>query len=382
MCTVDVSNDRRMLKSEGSEPDDSVILRKVNEALQASGGDDFSDGYGFEIFLGLLRDPEGVSRSWHSASAKWSDRRLAGRKRHARKVNRHISKRMGNSFRSFENSVASAEAINCSMHHAFSRHLRDIEVNPRTPLLGVDGHLSAETIWILTLIGLHARLVELASEILLLLSNGYHAGARARLRTMYETDAKSTLMVVSGFADPVTVAARYYVRGVWDAYQRGGFGPVPKEDAELFNAARLAWGERCLTGKHNWAAPAIVGNPKNVSLRDIIDAAGQDNIIHVYNEGNDEVHVDPWGLIRSAEFDKNQSHLFNMRGDINIFQIARTAHAVIHILNKNSVPVSYLVCVKCLDPDRSLICASLMSSSERAGEEFAAITERYKPKET
>ncbi|MFI6779302.1 DUF5677 domain-containing protein [Nocardia sp. NPDC050412] len=367
-----------MPRSEGSDATDSVILRKFNEAMQTSDGNALPDR--FEIFFDLLQDPAGAARPWHTTSAKWSARRLADRKRQVGKVNRHVAKRMGSAFQEFELTIASAEAVNCSMHDAFSHHIDAINSSPRIPLLGVEGQISAETIWILTLIGLHARLVELASEILLLLANGYHGGARGRLRTMYETDAKATLIAAGELSDQTVLAARYYVRGLWDTYQRQGLEGIAKEDAELFDAARLKWGKRCLTGIHDWAAPAIAGSPKSVQLKDIIASAGRDSIVHVYNEGNDALHADPYSLIRAAEFNKRQSHLFNMRGDINLFQIARTAHATVHILLTSSIPISYQVCANCLDPDRALICASLITSSEKAIEEFSKIARRYKPK--
>lgn len=266
------------------------------------------------------------------------------------------------------------------MHKAFSTHLKDCKTEPYPPpLLNIEGQISEKTIWVITLIGLNARIVRLASEIKLLLTNGHHETARGLVRAMYEIDAKAHLIACHPRPELTLLAGRYYVRGLYNAFESEP-SEIDDGSRNLFDAAISQWGEKCLTKKHNWAAPAIPGNTKQVQLKDIVDTAGRKDIDHLYEEGNSALHTDCLALIQSAGFKRRQAHIFNMRGEVDLFQIGRTGHATAYLLLVNSLELSYQVSIQCLDPDRALTCAALETNSEAAIKDFSELTERYKPR--
>ncbi|MGY2116476.1 DUF5677 domain-containing protein [Nocardia gipuzkoensis] len=368
-----------MPNPEDAATENSIVIHAINDAIRKLDSDDFPEEIGFGTFLDLISAPTNVTSAWYANSVRWSNRRRAARGRQALNVQRHIRKRFGSAFHNLESEIASAEAVNCAMHDAFSTHLDDSKTEPYPPLLNIEGQPSEKTIWVITLVGLNARIVRLASEIKLLLTNGYHETARGLVRAMYETDAKARLIACHLGSAPTLLAGRYYVRGVYDAFERG-LSEIDDENRKLFDAAISQWGDKCLTSQHNWATPAIPGNPKKVQLKDIVDTAGRKDIYHLYEEGNSALHTDSLTLIQSAGFERRQAHLFNMRGEVDLFQIGRAGHATAYLLFANSLELSYQVSIQCLDPDRALTCAALEANSAAAIKDFSELTERYEPR--
>jgi uncharacterized protein DUF5677 len=292
--------------------EDSLLLKVfVTEAnkIIAEGGavSSFSD-----LMYECIRDAAShwPKHQWRAVAN--TDLRLRKRVEHAQKTRRHILKRYADAFRTFDRALASAEFVNRRLVWAyFGRG----ESASDTPLFNMQDTVGGRTAKLLVIIGLHARMIRIGTEISLLLRSGFPEGASARSRTLYELVIKALVILSDSSESGCDLAERYYVSSVYETYRNG---PYPDEEiARIVDEARRRWGSNFFTGEHNWARPLLNVPPtKRIAFKDLEEVTQAEIIHHMYLEGNDAIHAGARRAINEADF--RRSYLYNTRNDVDI----------------------------------------------------------------
>ncbi|GGT10121.1 hypothetical protein GCM10010156_78180 [Planobispora rosea] len=239
-----------------------------------------------------------IAPTWYAKGApraiSQNRRRLAARQR----TQRSVLKRFFKAFAHWEISLASSELINRSMSEIFWRRTSDPDGPERSSkLLGVADEFGGPALRLLLLTGMHARMITVSEEIILLLRNGFSDGAYGRMRTLYELVIKIFFLCnnepqAGGF----DLAERFYVAariGV-DASE------LDEVDENILEKARAQWGDNFFKGENNWAAPGIgIPQKSRITFRDIENAVESSHLRQLYLECNSAVHAGADQIIKA-----------------------------------------------------------------------------------
>lgn len=150
-----------------------------------------------------------------------------------------------------------------------------------------------------TLVRLHARAVQVANEVLVLLKHGYADGAQARWRTLHEIAVVATFLA----EQPESVSVLYVEHNdieSWraiDEYNKhcAALGFAPPSPDELA-ARRARWQEliskygRAFGEAYGWAAVAL-GRNDRPGLQDIVEAVEMSHTKPLYRMASNAVHA-------------------------------------------------------------------------------------------
>lgn len=150
---------------------------------------------------------------------------------------------------------------------------------------------------------LHGRAIQIASEIMVLMENGYADGAMARWRTLHEVACVA--MVLDGGGE--ALAERYLAHEIVEAkkglgqyqqcHSRLGYAPFAKRAAtrieKNYADAIRRYGKE-FSGDYGWVA-AHLGNPKP-NFSNIEDAAGRAMMRSHYKMASHNVHAGSKGI--------------------------------------------------------------------------------------
>jgi hypothetical protein len=163
--------------------EDSKLLKSIADAVNnlTCKGEQISPADIEQIADDCVREFPDLHPEWRNAAEKLVARRLATRSRHASKVGRHIKKRYGAAFREFDLALAAADLLNVAYVNSFWES--DFSKDPDS-IFDMKEHVGGRAVRALLLIGMHARMVRIGSEISLLLQSGFTECARSCLRTM------------------------------------------------------------------------------------------------------------------------------------------------------------------------------------------------------
>ncbi|MGN6620490.1 MAG: DUF5677 domain-containing protein [Sphingomonas sp.] len=150
---------------------------------------------------------------------------------------------------------------------------------------------------------LHVRAIQIASEIMVLMENGYADGAMARWRTLHEVACVAMVLGDGGEA----LAERYLAHEIVEAkkglgqYQQShpklGYAPFSKRAAariERDYADAISHYGKEFGGDYGWVA-AYLGNPKP-NFSNIEDAAGRAMMRSHYKMASHNVHASTKGI--------------------------------------------------------------------------------------
>jgi hypothetical protein len=160
---------------------------------------------------------------------------------------------------------------------------------------------------------LHVRAIQIASEIMVLMENGYADGAMARWRTLHEVACVAMVLGDGGEA----LAERYLAHEIVEAkkglrqYQQGhpklGYPPFSKRAAariERDYAHAISRYGKGFGGDYGWVA-AHLGNPRP-NFSNIEDAAGRAMMRSHYKMASHNVHASTKGIAyRLGSLDRN-----------------------------------------------------------------------------
>lgn len=310
------------------DTDDSIILTYMK------------DEYNRRVDAGdSLPDPEEfVDEVFYDSEKLWPDRfrwtkrntlnRLHFRARDARKIKRHLVKRYARAFRAFDATLAAAEFVNRSLTDAAAGNTISSKF---AGLLGMKNTIGGLGLKHLLLIGMHARMVSIGTEISSLLQTGFPEAAAARARTLYELVVKALLIVSDESPGKVQLAERYYVTATLEWQGQGG-DALGELTQELLVRARNQWGNSFFEGDNNWALP-VMGDAfkkKRVTFRDLEDALDMDDLRHMYIECNQAVHAGALRIVGNADF--RRRYLYATEGVIDLKSTGRIGQASVYYL--------------------------------------------------
>ncbi|WP_152990309.1 DUF5677 domain-containing protein [Sphaerimonospora mesophila] len=320
----------------------------------------------------ILQNAPTTLPEWHTLANKETDSIRTDRKKYAHKVERNLLKRYAFAFEALEKAIASAELANRAMNFAFKLWLRqasDEEVSHK--LLDVEESVGGYPAKFLLLIGMHARMVVISSEIALLLKNGFTDGSLSRMRTLYELVVKAFFLC---HQEPTPggyeLAERYCVSSLVEHLKESGENGLNDEVADqVLLEARKRWGDEFFRSENNWAAPGT-RNPqaKRITFKDIEEAVDGDRFRHIYVTCNAAVHAGAAAII--SALNENSTYLYNNRASINLAATSYIGSAVIFFLQMGSVEVLQRVTIDTKEWDCALMAASLFPDMDAAAKIF------------
>ena len=232
----------------------TAIADELSRRLAAEGKQHLEDPDDVDdIIYECLRDAEPFWPEWCRWARGKTVKHLRKRAQSAKKTKRHLLKRYAHAFKAFDAALAAAEFINFSLTDAFHEH-----GTPRgdNTLLGMKEIVGGKPARYLLLIGMHARMVSIATEISFLLQAGFPEGAAARARTLYELVVKALLIVSDDSPDKIELSNRYYMTSILE-WKTSHADQLDKTTKEALARARRRWGNSFFKGDNNWALPAI-----------------------------------------------------------------------------------------------------------------------------
>ncbi|GLW90294.1 DUF5677 domain-containing protein [Actinokineospora globicatena] len=331
----------------------------------------------------MVREARELAPQWYTLSAKASKLRTRWRRLHDIRVGRAIGKRYARAFLLFEESLGAAEFINLQLIEAYSRWVRATPESERmSNLFGQPNLFGGHQLKVLILLAMHARSIVIASEILQLLKAGFHEGAAARARTLYELSIKATLIAVDEYKGGYGLAERFYVSAHGDdkKYRNLTGQPFDDESQQVYDLAKSVWGSDFFSSEHNWARPIIPGaSNRRLTFKDLEQAAGAEELRHTYLEYSRSVHAGPLTLIQGTDF--NKRYLNNMRTEVDIHRTGRIGQSA-----SFSIEVVTEILTKCISTetkewDSYLALSQFVHTIDRANSTFVAAFEKCAPRQ-
>ncbi|WP_432931138.1 DUF5677 domain-containing protein [Microbispora sp. CA-135349] len=366
------------------DPNDSEFLRiavdYVNSKITRGEIVDYDEARTAltKSYMHILENPQIFIPAWHEQSKRTVCSITADRKKYGKKVERNLLKRYAAAFNALDEALAAAELANRAMNAAFRLWLHEA---PREEtyqkLFGIESVLGGHATRFLLLMGMHARMVVISSEISLLLRKGYTDGAFSRIRTLYELVVKAFFLCTR---EPTPggyeLAERYYVSSLVERLKEGGDSDLDDEvSQEMISEARKRWGDNFFKGENNWAAPGTL-NPasKRVTFKDIEDAVEGEAIRHVYLACNAAVHAGSLTVIGSA--DLHRSYFYNNRSSVDLSATAYIGSTITFFLLMGSVEVLRCLTTSMREWDCALIAAAIFPCLNAAADLFNEQQER------
>lgn len=167
-----------------------------------------------------------------------------------------------------------------------------------------------------TILRLHVRACQVASEIITLLENGYPDGAMARWRTLYEINVVSTIISAGG----ENLAQRYVDHQIVDSYKamklygecspQLGFKPLSRKEEtkiqRLYDDIIQKWGKP-FSGSNGWASDFLQN--KDPKWKDLEASANQLGMRSYYKLASWGVHAGSKGLFFKLGSIDNEDNL-------------------------------------------------------------------------
>jgi hypothetical protein len=313
--------------------EDSVFIRGIAAAAAAKGWLVAEEEVALEAREDLIDDcltnPEPIWPQWHRRVRDETTRRLHTRIREARKTKRHLQKRYAPAFLAFDAALAAAEFVNRSLTDALRKS--DISLKSE-PLLGVKDLIGGKDAKHHLLIGMHARMVFVATEISLLLQAGFPEGAAARSRTLYELAVKGLLITFDESSSQTELAERYYAAGLLRKHD----AQEAEQYQEVRIKARQLWGESFFARDNNvagdnWALPAMGKDFKGwVKFKDLEDALKMDKLRHLYIACNKAVHADASRVLENT--DLRRTYPFATQAEVDLHSTGWIGQASVYYL--------------------------------------------------
>ncbi|GAA3194593.1 DUF5677 domain-containing protein [Nonomuraea roseoviolacea] len=309
-----------------------------------------------------LHNTETLAPAHHAWSLKEA-RRIKKRRRHtAERTENRILRRFAVTFDAWESLLSAAELVNKLLVHALARQLKEERHLHRSYLFGIQEELGGPPLKTLVLTGMQARMTTYCGEILLLLRHGYHDGAHARLRTLYEMSIKAWFICNNEpVPDGYQLAERYYVSARLEA-------PDPDEldaqDREVLEKAREQWGASFFRSSHGWAAPGI-NNPEKrvITFKDIEDAVQGNLLRYIYLASNSAVHAGSKQVIATTI--GASGPVLNTRPAFVPEQVAYVGATSIEILRMGTIQILQRIARDACDWDVQLQAAAFMWHAEK-----------------
>lgn len=313
-------------------------------------------------------------------SSRKSTDRLQWRRVHDKRVGRAVCKRYAEAFNTFERMLASAEIANTGLRDAWSVWYSGVDEAFRLPPIpGFPNNIfGGLTLKALLLIGMHARAIMIASEVLCLLRAGFPEGALARSRTIYELSIKIFLIAADKCKEEGgnELAERYYMSSNVELRRVLQGEALAEEERSVVDAARKRWGNDFFLSEHNWAAP-VARNPnqRRLSFRDLEEAANVGDFAYFYREASEAVHAGALRIINSVDF--RRAKLFSTGAEISLLQTGGAGQSAARYLNAcTRIAVDGLT-AELEEWDQALIAAKFIQDAEKAIDEFYSVYSRY-----
>lgn len=151
---------------------------------------------------------------------------------------------------------------------------------------------------------LHARACQIASEVLVLLKNGFADGAHARWRSLHEVAVVASFIKTHGNE----TAERYLLHDSIESYKAAslyqkyyealGDEPISQDEYDKIKTVRdelIARFGKSYKNNYGWASSAL--NKNNPTFRDIEENSGLDHLRPYYKLASHNVHANPKGVI-------------------------------------------------------------------------------------
>jgi len=151
---------------------------------------------------------------------------------------------------------------------------------------------------------LHARACQIASEVLVLVKNGFADGAHARWRSLHEIAVVASFIKTHGNE----VAERYLLHDKIESYKAAslyrkyyemlGDEPIPQDEYDSIKAVRdelIARFGSSYKYNYGWASSTL--NKADPNFRDIEENSGLDHLRPYYKLASHNVHANPKGVM-------------------------------------------------------------------------------------
>lgn len=314
-----------------------------------------------------LINPKPIWPQWHRWVKGKTAKHLRRRAVSARKTKRHLQKRYARAFLTFDAALAAAEFVNQSLFDAL--YGSDI-FHEKTNLLGVEDIVGGRLAKYLLLIGMHARMVSIATEISYLLQAGFPEGAAARSRTLYELTVKALLIASDDSPTKIELSERYCVSAIFERVGVNNIAQLDQERQEVLTRARRLWGEVFFKGNNNWALPVMGSDfsKARVTFKDLEDALNMDDMRHLYLECNDAVHAGAARIIDNSDF--RRAYPFLTQADVNLRSTGRIGQASVFYLDLGTYVIARCLTGELEEWDHMLHIADFLANIKLANRLF------------
>lgn len=185
-----------------------------------------------------------------------------------------------------------------------------------------------ETVYVMTVASLFASVVQLCGEIRELAISGFPEGANARMRTLYETYVKLTLitedqsgLLAERFCDHAVCEHSCLIISLVENAAELRWDPPPQPAVERAQKERQRildkWGQH-FSQSNEWARPAVPGNPTVIGFRHLQRAVDVAHLNPVYLIGNRFVHSGPLAAINRWNFNRTQPLAVGPQDDCDV----------------------------------------------------------------
>lgn len=297
------------------------VQRRMNDALAKGSEPDAIDIEAIET--AIINDPAIMPEHISSNIRKLLQQAGEQRTRTSESIRKDIKDHWRSALDSLDECLAYADFIHARLMDMFANNGREaLEEKSRKPP-EVEEVKGAE-LKCLLLISLHARSCVIASEVALLIRNGFLDGAEARLRSLHEHIV--TIILIANDKD-YEISERYQDRACFEelkrlrARQRHSEHPAfnltsdTKQELadEISKVETIVTEARARRGKeieeqYGWARPALPdgATAKRVYFSDLEKAAGMDFLRAFYIGQNNHVHAGAFATINHLDIPSNR----------------------------------------------------------------------------
>ncbi|WP_339790912.1 DUF5677 domain-containing protein [uncultured Imperialibacter sp.] len=168
-----------------------------------------------------------------------------------------------------------------------------------------------------TLIALHVRACQIASEIRILVFGGFADGAHARWRTLHEV-CITFLFLYDGDYELVSMYKDYLVIEQWrkaveyqNSYKRLGWDPIPNDELEELESEQkriVQCRGKAFSKSYGWAMDILPEGRRNI--REIEKYVGMDHFRSIYAWAGDNVHAGVAGITEKLSLRDSEQYNF------------------------------------------------------------------------
>ncbi|MFG1879459.1 DUF5677 domain-containing protein [Sphaerisporangium sp. NPDC049003] len=349
-----------------------IITQIANSTISALphpiGEESYTDAVSDAVYR-CINNTESLTPEQHARSLELAKQGRERRKRQARRAEGKIRKHFSAAFDAWELALASSELVNQLLIQVLVRQMRSSDPQAESRLFDLGEELGGAALKTLVLAGMQARMTTYSSEILVLLRGGYHNGAHARLRTLYEMAVKSFFICNNEpLLDGYELAERYYVSARLEALD-----PLQLDsyDMKVLEEARKRWGDSFFGGDNNWAEPGLgIPRRRRITFRDIEDAIEGSQLRYIYRASNAAVHAGSMQVVTAMNMEHGP--IFGMRGSVNTQEVAYIGATCIEMLKMGTTEILKRVARSASEWDILLESAAFTWHTTMARDHFAS----------